>query len=123
MPGIHREDEPVEEAAAVPAGTAKEAVEVGREPHDPEMLGEGGGRRGVCAVDLAGPEGAPALSRAEARPAPMLAPRAVQRDGDGEGVAAEPRHVAEFGPPEPASGREERQGLDQRRLARPVLAR
>ena len=59
---IDREHEPVEKAAPVAGGAAKQRVEIGGQPDDAQVLGEGRGRGGRRAVDAADPRGAGVLS-------------------------------------------------------------
>ena len=121
---VDREHEPVEEAAALAGRAAEEPVELGREPDEAQIFGEGGGRAGRRAVDAAEARAvARRARRLEAGAEPVLAITALDRGRDREAAgAAVASHLGKLGPAQAAARREERERFEKIGLADAVLA-
>ena len=122
--GIDREHEPIEEAAAVAARPAKQAVEVRSQPDHAQEFREGDRRGRAGPVDPAQPADAAVEARRLASGAEaMLAAVACQGQGDGEASGTLlARHRGEFGPAQAPAGGEQGDGFEDVGLAGPVLA-
>ena len=124
MLGIDGKDEPVEEAPAVARRTAKERVEIRRQPHDPHIFRKSRRARRRNPVDASEPgRTCLAFPRFDPGAEPGLAIGAVEGDrrckAPGPALAG---HLGKLGAAQAPSRRKERQRFKQVGLAGAVLA-
>jgi class 3 adenylate cyclase/tetratricopeptide (TPR) repeat protein len=121
--GIDDDDESIEEAPPLARRAQEELVHRRRLPDEAQMIGERTGRRRRRTIDA---EAARLLvvvvGRVEADAKLDAMASCLDLDRDGEAAAAaDPRALGELGPPEAATGREQRQRLKDVGLAGAVL--
>jgi len=112
--GIDREHQAIEEAAPLRGGTGEQSAHRRDQPDHPQMIGEGGGRTGWLAVDpiLAKRRDLGAAGRLDAGAERGEAERAVDLRRHRPGlVALVEGEFAEFGAPQPATRRQQRDRL------------
>ena len=121
---IDREHQPVEEAAPVAGRAAEQRVEVGRQPDDAQVLGEGGRRGDRRAVDPAqARRAAVGARRLDAGAEAVLAVAVCRGRSTPRRSPARPRGPCRPVPPGAAAARhEQRDGFEHVGLAGPVLA-